>query len=75
MLALEDQQIVGSSTGLPLMDMAPALQQPFLDQGRDPASVYYFADSVVLPQHRGQGLGVRFFIERESYAHKLAEFD
>lgn len=74
-LALDDGQVVGASTGLPLMDVAPAFQQPFLVQGRDPASVYYFADSMVLPQYRGQGLGVRFFIERESYAHKLAEFD
>ncbi|QCI10926.1 GNAT family N-acetyltransferase [Pseudomonas putida] len=74
-LALDQGQVVGASTGLPLVDVAEAFQQPFLGQGRDPASVYYFADSVVTPQYRGQGLGVRFFIERESYAHKLAEFD
>ena len=33
------------------------------------------ASAGLLPAYRGQGLGVRFFIERESYAHKLAEFD
>lgn len=74
-LALDDDEVVGASIGLPLVDVAAALQEPFLGQGRDPASVYYFGESVVLPQYRGQGLGVRFFIERESYAHKLAEFD
>ena len=74
-LALDDGKVVGASTGVPLVDVASELQQPFLAQGRDPTSVYYFAGSLVLPEYRGRGLGVRFFIERESYAHKLAEFD
>ncbi|MDZ5603440.1 GNAT family N-acetyltransferase [Pseudomonas sp. RP23018S] len=74
-LALEDGRVVGASTGLPLVDQAAEFQQPFLEQGRDPNSVYYFGESLVLPEYRNQGLGVRFFIERESYAHKLAEFD
>jgi len=74
-LALDDGKLVGASLGLPLVDGSSQLQQPFLAQGRDPASVYYFAESVLLPAYRGRGLGVRFFIERESYAHKLAEFD
>ncbi|WP_312935008.1 GNAT family N-acetyltransferase [Pseudomonas sp.] len=74
-LALDDGQVVGASTGLPLVDKAAEFQQPFLEQGRDPNSVYYFGESLVLPEYRKQGVGVRFFIERESYAHKLAEFD
>ena len=74
-LALDNDEVVGASTGLPLVDGAPEFQQPFLAQGHDPACVYYFGESLVLPAYRGQGLGVRFFIERESYAHKLAEFD
>jgi GNAT superfamily N-acetyltransferase len=74
-LALDEGKVVGVSTGLPLVDVAPEFQEPFLALGRDPASVYYFGESLVLPEYRGRGLGVRFFIERESYAHKLAEFD
>lgn len=74
-LALHGGEVVGAATGLPLVDVAAELQQPFLAQGRDPAAVYYFGESILLPAYRGQGLGVRFFIERESYAHKLAEFD
>ncbi|MDH0649459.1 GNAT family acetyltransferase [Pseudomonas sp. GD03858] len=74
-LALDGGEVVGAATGLPLVDVAAELQQPFLAQGRDPAAVYYFGESILLPAYRGQGLGVRFFIERESYAHKLAEFD
>ncbi|WP_248918875.1 GNAT family N-acetyltransferase [Pseudomonas entomophila] len=74
-LALDAGQVVGASCGQPLVDAAAELQQPFLDQGQDPNSVYFFGESAVLPAYRGRGLGVRFFIERESYAHKLAEFD
>ena len=74
-LAVDDGQVVGASTALPLMDGAPEFLQLFRAQGRDPASVYLFGESFVLPQYRGQGLGVRFFIERESYAHTLAAFD
>lgn len=74
-LAQDEGRVVGVSTGLPLVDVAPEFQEPFLALGRDPASVYYFGESLVLPEYRGRGLGVRFFIERESYAHKLAEFD
>ena len=73
-LAVDDGQVVGASTGLPLCDETDAFRQPFLDQGRDPDTVYYFGESVLLPAYRGRGLGVRFFIERESYAHKLGGF-
>lgn len=74
-LALDDGKVVGASTSLPLVDQVAEFQQPFLDQGRDPNAVYYFGESLVLPEYRNRGLGVRFFIERESYAHKLAEFE
>ncbi|WP_313738645.1 GNAT family N-acetyltransferase [Pseudomonas sp.] len=74
-LVLDQGRVVGASTGLPLVDHSAEFQQPFLEHGRDPNAVYYFGGSLVLPEYRNQGLGVRFFIERESYAHKLAEFD
>lgn len=73
-LAVDNGQVVGASTGLPLADETAEFQQPFLDQGRNPRKVYYFGESVLLPRYRGQGLGVRFFIEREAYAHKLGAF-
>jgi len=74
-LALDGGQVVGAATGLPLVDGAEAFRQPFTDQGREPGAVYYFGESLVLPAYRGQGLGVRFFIEREAYAHKLGGFE
>ncbi|OCT21689.1 GNAT family N-acetyltransferase [Pseudomonas putida] len=73
-LAMDEGRVVGVSTGMPLGDKPEAFLQPFFEQGRDPRTVYYFGKSVLLPAYRGRGLGVRFFIERESYAHKLGGF-
>lgn len=73
-LAREDEQVVGAATGLPLEDEEEAFIQPFIDQGYDPASIFYFGESVLLPEYRGQGIGVHFFEEREAHARELGGF-
>ena len=67
-------QVVGASTGLPLVDDDVAFQAPFLAAGIDPASVFYFGESVLLPAWRGQGLGHAFFDARERHARALGGF-
>lgn len=74
-LVLERGRVVGASTGLPLADETEALQRPFVEGGWNPQRVFYFGESVLLPEYRGQGLGVRFFSEREAYARRLERFD
>ena len=37
-------------------------------RGIDPASVFYFGESVLLPEYRGQGIGHAFFDHREAAA-------
>lgn len=73
-LVFDQGRVVGASTGLPLADETDAFQRPFLDQGWDPARIFYFGESVLLPAYRGGGLGVRFFAEREAYARALGRF-
>ncbi|MEQ6884460.1 GNAT family N-acetyltransferase [Salicola sp. Rm-C-2C1-2] len=73
-LARDGDQVVGAATGLPLEDEEDAFIQPFVDQGYDPASIFYFGESVLLPAFRGQGIGVRFFAEREAHARQLGGF-
>ncbi len=70
-LALDDGVVVGASTGLPLEEADEAFQQPFLDGGFELASVFYFGESVLEKSHRGQGIGHRFFDERETHAAQL----
>ncbi len=70
-IAKDGDAIVGASTALPLTDSEAELQKPFVDAGIDPAQVYYYGESVLLAEYRGQGAGVRFFVEREKRARDL----
>ena len=36
--------------------------------------MFYFGESVLLPGYRGQGIGHRFFDEREAHARSLGRF-
>jgi len=71
-LALDGERVVGAATGKPLAVEKAAVQAPFLAAGHDPAQVFYHGESVLLPDYRGHGLGVRFFAEREAHARELA---
>ncbi len=73
-VARDGTRIVGASSALPLVAETSEVQQPFLEQGFDPKTVFYLAESVLLPAYRGQGLGKQFFEARESHAKKLGGF-
>lgn len=61
---------VGMATASPMAGQADAIRQPFLRAGRDLGAISYFGESVLLPQFRGQGIGHRFFDEREAAARE-----
>lgn len=73
-LALDGGQVIGASTGIPLLDDGEAFRAPFLAAGIEPRTVFYFGESVLLPRYRGQGLGHRFFDAREAHARALGGF-
>ncbi|NKJ20649.1 GNAT family N-acetyltransferase [Dyella sp. SG609] len=73
-LALDGGRVVGASTGLPLADDGEAFHRPFLERGWPLHEVFYFGESVLLSAYRGQGLGHRFFDEREAHARRLSGF-
>lgn len=73
-LARAGGEVVGASTGLPLLDDGPAFRQPFVAAGIDPAQVFYFGESVLLPEWRGRGVGHAFFDAREAHARSLGRF-
>ena len=73
-LAFVDGQVVGASSGLPLSDETPAFRKPFLDQQIPVESVFYFGESVLLPEYRGRGVGHAFFDQREAHARALGRF-
>ncbi|OYV67024.1 MAG: GNAT family N-acetyltransferase, partial [Acidiphilium sp. 21-66-27] len=72
-IAREGETIIGASTCLPLTDEDEAMQAPFRAFGFDPASVFYFGESVLLSAYRGRGIGVGFFREREAHARLVSD--
>ncbi|WP_215825241.1 GNAT family N-acetyltransferase [Xanthomonas sp. MLO165] len=73
-LARDGDAVIGASTGLPLLDDSEAFHAPFRAAGIDPASVFYFGESVLLPDYRGQGIGHAFLDQREAHARALGRF-
>lgn len=67
-LALENNLVVGAATGLPLSDADPAFRQAIAASNKVIDKVFYFGESVLLPEYRGEGIGHRFFDLREYYA-------
>jgi GNAT superfamily N-acetyltransferase len=63
----DGDRMVGGTTCLPLRDETAEVQAPFLRAGYDVDTIFYFGESLLLPAYRGQGLGHRFFDEREAH--------
>lgn len=71
LLVWDGEQCVGASTALPLAEADPAMQMPFRQSRQPLDTIAYFGESLVLPSHRGRGLGVKFFELREAHARAL----
>jgi GNAT superfamily N-acetyltransferase len=74
LLATEGDRVIGASTGLPLADDTAEFRAPFDASGIDIESVFYFGESVLLPEYRGRGIGHVFFDRRESHARERGRF-
>lgn len=59
-------RMVGAATAAPLADHAREFAAPFARAGLDPKDFFYLAESVLLPEFRGQGAGRVFFEMREA---------
>jgi GNAT superfamily N-acetyltransferase len=70
-VACDGDRVVGASTALPLTVHSDSVVPPLARAGFDPATVYYFGESVLEPAYRGRGVGSRFFEERERRAREL----
>jgi GNAT superfamily N-acetyltransferase len=70
-LAFDDNKIIGASTALPLIAETPNITQPFVNQGFNIEDILYLGESVLQKSYRNQGIGVRFFEEREAHARRL----
>ncbi|TMV15308.1 GNAT family N-acetyltransferase [Arenibacterium halophilum] len=69
--AFDGTRLVGAATGAPLSDHAADFAEAFDDSGLNIGNIFYCAESVLLPEWRGQGLGHGFFDHREAHARWL----
>ncbi len=69
--AYDGDTLVGASTGTPLTDHADDFATAFAGTGLDLSRIFYCAESVLLPEHRGRGIGHAFFDQREAHARLL----
>jgi GNAT superfamily N-acetyltransferase len=69
--AIDGEGAVGCATCQPMAEATARVQAAFRGRGLDPARYCYFGESVLLPEYRGRGAGVRFFTGREAHARAL----
>lgn len=69
--ACDGARIVGAATASPMAAQKAAFQAPFVARGLDVSRLFYFGESVLLPEYRGQGIGHAFFDQREAQALRL----
>ncbi|WP_438987409.1 GNAT family N-acetyltransferase [Marivivens donghaensis] len=69
--AKDGDRIVGAATGTPMEDHASDFAAPFAATGIPLTDIFYCAESVLLPDYRGQGAGHVFFDMREAKAQSL----
>ncbi len=63
--AYDGGTFVGATTAIALENADDAFKAPFAALGLDISKVFYLGESVVLPDHRGKGIGKEFFRKRE----------
>ncbi|WP_460273925.1 GNAT family N-acetyltransferase [Celeribacter sp. ULVN23_4] len=69
--AFDGERIVGAATGSPLAEHAEDFASAFASVDLPLESVFYCAESVLLPEYRGFGAGHAFFDAREAHARSL----
>ena len=69
--AFDGARLVGAATGTPMADHADEFAAAFAGSGIGLGEVFYCAESVLLPEYRGRGLGHAFFDAREDHARRL----
>jgi len=70
-----EDDIIGYSVGFPLEHAKDNLSMLFSEHGYDPACIFYFWESALLKEFRGQGIGICLLEEMERHVRKMGRFD
>lgn len=72
--AYDGDRMIGAATASPIDGHMTEFSQPLIDAGVAIAPIFYFGESVLLPQYRGQGIGHAFFDQREAHARRFPDY-
>jgi GNAT superfamily N-acetyltransferase len=70
----KNDKMIGATTCIPLLNETAEVQEPFIKAKMDLNKIFYFGESILLPEFRGLGLGNRFFDEREAHAKSFGTY-
>ena len=70
-IVMDGERYVGATTGIWAKEEEENFSKPFINQGFNINDIFYFGESILLKEYRGQGIGKKFFEIREAYAKKL----
>lgn len=68
--AFDADRIVGAATASPMRAQKAEFREPFEARGIATDRLFYFGESVLLPDYRGHGIGHAFFDHREAQARR-----
>ncbi len=74
-VAFDGDKVAGASTALPMAAETDNIKRPWIERGYDVGKIFYFGESVLLKEYRGQGIGVAFFEHREQWARQCGGFE
>lgn len=69
--AMDGNKVVGAATGAPMADHAADFAAAMSGRPEPLDQIFYCAESVLLREYRGQGIGHAFFDAREAHARDL----
>ena len=69
--AFDGARLVVAATGTPMEDHGAEFGAAFAGSGLSLRDIFYCAESVLLPDYRGRGIGHAFFDAREDHARAL----
>lgn len=70
-LAMDDDDVIGASTAIPLEDETSEVTAPFIMHNHILSDILYLGESILDKRYRGQGMGKKFFTYREEYGARL----
>jgi GNAT superfamily N-acetyltransferase len=68
--AFDGARVIGAATASPMAAQKSAIRAPYEARGMNTGELFYFGESVLLPEYRGQGIGHAFFDHREAQARR-----